>query len=207
MKQKPSKLIILMLGVILLSTVLSACGPAEPTIDIDAQKTGFAQTADVQATMTAEAQPTATETPEPTATFTPTPEATQTPAVTATDSNGAATSTIGTGTDSAQWRGQTPDDNTKYAPGDLFKVTWTLENTGSTTWTTNYYIEYFSGEQMDAEKKVQLPYPVAPGTNVQVSVDFKAPATEGVKRSDWRLVNANDVSFFEFYIIIEVEKP
>ena len=187
---------------VLVSILLAACGPREPEIDIDAQKTSFAQTAEVQASMTAAAQPTLTPTPE----FTATPTVTETPDVTATPtSTSGPTATIATGgADVAAWRANDPPDNTAFQPGEEFTVTWTLENTGTSTWTTGYYIKFLSGEQMDAEDEVYLPYTVSPGTNVQISVDFVAPSTTGTKRSDWVLKNANDDTFYSFYVVIEV---
>jgi hypothetical protein len=191
---------------VLVSILLTACGGGEPEVDIDAQKTSFAQTADAQASMTAAAQPTLTPTPEFTATptMTMTPEggtATATLAATATGS----TATIATGgADSAAWRANDPPDNTAFRPGEEFTVTWTLENTGTSTWTTGYYIKFLSGEQMDAEDEVYLPYSVPPGTNAQISVDFVAPSSTGTKRSDWVLNNANDNTFYSFYVVVEV---
>jgi hypothetical protein len=168
------------------------------------QKTGFAQTAEAQASLTAAAIPTETPTLEvtPTATFTLTPTA-GTPTATASSTGATATFSTG-GADVAQWRANDPPDNTVFAPGEEFTVTWTLENTGTSTWTTGYYIQFYSGEQMDAEDEVYLPYSVPPGTNVQVSVDFVAPESNGAKRSDWILKNANDETFYSFYVVIDV---
>lgn len=209
MSVKSIKYTALLVMVILMGLILSACGQREPEIDIDAQKTGFAQTADVQASLTSAARPTATETPVPTATspaFTPTPEATNTPANTPTESEEEDIQPPTGGTDLAAWLANDPPDNTKFAPGQAFKVTWTIENIGTSTWSTGYYIQFATGEQMGAVEKVTLPYPVPPNKNVQISVDFVAPSSTGAKRSDWKLVNANDVAFYDFYIIIEVEE-
>ena len=206
MEHKTRKFTIPLIAMVLTSLIISACSPTEPTIDVDMQRTGFAQTAEIQATMTAQAQPTATQTPEPTPTFTETPEYTNTPANTPTESE-ATTAPVTGGADAAQWLANDPPDNTEFNPGAEFTVTWTLENVGSSTWTTGYYIEFASGEQMGAVDQVFIPYEVPPNTNVQISVDFVAPESTGAKRSDWRLVNANDVSFFDFYVIIEVVEP
>lgn len=204
----------IVIAIALLSLILSACGPSEPAIDIDAQRTGFAQTADAQASMTAQSLPSATPTPEPIPTETPTPETTLTPSGTETETEGETpteppTSTPGGGADAARWMANDPPDNTNFEPGESFTVTWTLENIGTSTWTTQYYIQFVSGEQMgvDPEKKFTLPYPVSPNTNVQISVDFVAPGETGEKRSNWRLVNASDTTFYEFYIIIDVVPP
>jgi len=204
MSQKTRKITITLIAIVILGLTISACGPSEPEVDVDAQKTGFAQTAAVQSTMTAEAQPTATQTPEPTATFTATPELTPTPDVTATQASPATATPRSSGADAAAWLANDPPDNTDFSPGEEFTVTWTLENVGTSTWTMDYYIEFQTGAQMDAVEQVFLPYPVPPGTNVQISVDFVAPESEGEKRSDWSLVNENDFAFYDFYVIIDV---
>lgn len=209
-KSIKSKLIVLT-ALVLVSLILTACGNKEPETDINAQKTSFAQTAEVQATMTAQAVPTETATPEPTAT----PTATATTEGTAvgiiststpTGSAGNPTATVAiSGNDAAAWRANDPVDNTVFAPGEEFTVTWTIENTGTSTWTTSYYISFASGEQMGAEDEIKLPYSVPPGTNVQISVDFVAPSSTGTKQSDWVLKNANGDTFYTFYIIVEVK--
>jgi len=214
MIMKTNKFFSLLIFIALSSLILTACNSGEPEIDIDAQRTGFAQTADVQATMTAQAQPTATNTPEPSPTpsFTDTPEVTETPEGTETSEEtttetpeATATQQASSGTDSAAWIAQDPPDNTEFTPGEEFTITWSLENTGSSTWGTNYYIQFASGEEMGAtDEKVYLPYPVPPGTSVQISVDLVAPGSTGEKQSNWRLYNNSDNSFYEFYIIIDV---
>lgn len=208
MMLKSRKAVSFLIFFMMVSALITACGSQEPEIDVDAQRTGFAQTADAQATMTAQAQPTATNTPEPSPTpeFTATPEVTETPNVTPTNTSGTSPTTQPiAGNDSAAWIAQDPPDNTDFKPGDELTVTWTLENTGSSTWTTNYYIQFAFGEELGAtDDKVFLPYPVPPGTNVQISVDLVAPGSTGEKRSTWRLFNSNDVNFYEFYVIIDV---
>jgi hypothetical protein len=198
---------VLLIAAILLGTTLSACGPSEPELDVDAQKTGFAQTAAIQSTQTVEARPTATETLVPTSTFTPTVTSTGagtgTPMLTPTGSN-VTQQPPTSGSDAAAWLANDPPDNTEFAPGDEFTVTWTIENIGTSTWTTGFYIQFSTGEQMGADEKIFLPYPVPPNRNVQISVDFVAPESTGTKRSDWKLVNANDVAFYDFYIEIDV---
>lgn len=209
MTQKTSKIFTLLILFALSALIITACNSGEPEIDIDAQRTGFAQTADAQATMTAQAQPTATYTPEPSATpsFTATPEeSTETPEGTTTETPEAtATQQTSSGNDAAAWIAQDPPDNTEFAPGEEFTITWTLENTGTSTWGTDYYIQFASGEEMGAtDAEVYLPYPVPPGTSVQISVDLVAPRSAGEKQSNWRLYNNGNTSFYEFYIIIDV---
>ena len=203
MRKITRKTTILVIAIILLSIILGACSGSEPELDIDAQKTGFAQTANVQASQTVEARPTLTETPIPLPTFTPTVTATSAPNLTPTESNGAE-QPPSTGSDAAAWLANDPPDNTEFAPGDAFTVTWTIENIGTSTWTTSYYIQFATGEQMGADDKIFLPYPVPPNRNVQINVNFVAPESAGSKRSDWKLVNASDAAFFDFFIVVDV---
>ncbi len=217
MKQLQIKrLWMLPLALVLFSMILSACGPGEPTVDVNTQRTSFAQTANAQATMTAEALPTATPTEEPTATATPTPEATPTLSETEVESEEETptepeqpTSPPSSGADDARWMANDPPDNTEFTPGEEFTVTWTLENTGTSTWTTEYYIQFSSGAPMGVaeDEKVTMPYPVTPNTNVQISVDFVAPEEAGEKQSNWKLYNAAGNDFYDFYVIIDVVPP
>ncbi|MBG0787671.1 MAG: hypothetical protein H0S79_21490 [Anaerolineaceae bacterium] len=209
-KKTKSKLFVLT-ALVMVSLILTACGNKEPEMDIDAQKTAFAQTAAVQATMTAEAVPTETPTPEvsPTPTITATISGTTVGIIYTSTPTGSApeptTSVPVSGNDGAAWRANDPPDNTVFSPGESFTVTWTIENTGTSTWTTGYYISFLSGDQMGAEDEIYLPYSVPPGTNVQITVNFVAPEATGTKQSDWVLKNANGDTFYSFYIIVEVK--
>jgi hypothetical protein len=98
------------------------------------------------------------------------------PTATVTEASTDPTATVAiTGADSAAWRANDPPDNTVFKQGEEFTVTWTIENTGTSTWSTGYYIKFYSGEQMGAEDEIYLPYSVPPGTNVQISVLPPAP--------------------------------
>ena len=202
--QKITKInMISLIVIVLFGFILSACQSAEPEFDIDAQKTGFAQTADVQASLTAAAQPTATETPVPLPTYTPTTAVTSTPVNTPTSENEPTAPPAG-GVNRAQVIGQTPDDNTAFKPGEAFTVTWTVENRGTTTWSVNYYVEFAFGEQMGAQDKVFIWLPVPPETNLPISVNFVAPETPGTKVSNWKLFDQNGTAFYDLSVTIIV---
>jgi len=197
------KYIILLALIILLGLTLSACRSTEPEFDINAQKTGFAQTADVQATLTSAAQPTATETPTPLPTATPTLEPSNTPAHTPTEETDE-DAPPSNGNDQAQLIAQEPGDNASFQPGAAFTVTCTFENTGTSTWTVNYYIEHAFGEQLGAQDKVYFWLPVPPGTSLPLTVDLVAPEAPGSKVSNWKVFNADGEAFYDFSITITV---
>lgn len=87
-----------------------------------------------------------------------------------------------------------PDD-TEMLPGQAFTKVWRLINAGSCTWTSEYRIELFSGDQMGAPQQVFLPDQVPPGVAVDISVDMIAPQVPGVHQGSWKLRNSQDQWF------------
>lgn len=89
----------------------------------------------------------------------------------------------------------TVPDDTVLRPGEAFVKTWRLENTGDTTWTTDYQAVFVEGELMDGPYSIVLPKSVPPGQQVDISVDFMAPMQVGDYRSYWKLQNADGEKF------------
>jgi hypothetical protein len=87
-----------------------------------------------------------------------------------------------------------PDD-TRLRPGEQFTKVWRLQNTGTCTWTSDYSLVWFSGEQLGAPTNVPLSGNTAPGQSVDLSVEMEAPATEGTYQSWWKLRNPSGVLF------------
>ena len=87
-----------------------------------------------------------------------------------------------------------PDD-TLMQPGQAFTKIWRLENVGTCTWTSEYAVTFFSGEQMGAPASVPLRGEVQPGQTVDISVDMVAPAQAGKHQGNWKLRNAANVLF------------
>jgi len=86
-------------------------------------------------------------------------------------------------------------DGTVLAAGTVFTKTWRLKNIGSCTWGSGYRLAFSSGHAMDGPAEVNLPYSVAPGQTVDVSVTLTAPAAAGSYRGYWMLKNASGVLF------------
>ena len=86
-------------------------------------------------------------------------------------------------------------DGSYIAPGNTFIKTWRIRNNGTTTWTTNYKLVFVSGTQMAAVSAVNLPYTVAPGQTVDISVQMTAPTEAGSYKSEWMLVNESGTRF------------
>jgi len=88
----------------------------------------------------------------------------------------------------------TVPDGTIFAPGAAFSKTWRLMNVGTCTWTTSYSLVFESGEQMGGSS-VNLPWSVAPGQTVDVTVNLTAPGSYGIYRGYWRFQNSSAVRF------------
>ena len=192
---------------------LAGCRPKEDPLAEEARQTNVAQTVAVQFTKTAIARP--TDTPVPTATTAPTATATLTtvvptaalgttpiPQVTTTY----AAPTASGGIDAGVWARSYPEDDSTVAAGQKFQVVVTLLNTGTTTWTTDYYIQYVDGNNFGiSQTTFKMPTEVPPTMSIQFTMNFTAPQTVGVAKSNWNIVNANNVPFGYFYFQYVIE--
>jgi len=86
----------------------------------------------------------------------------------------------------------TVPDGTFFRQEERFTKTWKLQNTGSCTWT-GYTIAFFSGDKMEAPDSVSVPETEAK-SNVEVSVDLVAPATDGAYTGNFELRDAQGES-------------
>ncbi len=176
--------------VVILILVLLACGlptAATPTQDQNAIYTAAAQTIAAQA-----GQPPAQATePPPLAplntevpTLPPTPTNTNTPVPSATSI-----------CDKTQFVSETIPDGTVFAPGATFTKTWRVRNVGVCTWTAAYAIVFDHGDHLGAPDAIPFPGSVAPGQEVDLSINMQAPLTPGAYESYWKFRNASGVIF------------
>ena len=193
---------------LLTALLFTACGTGEtpmPTPDVGAIQTAAAQTvmADILATQSAEAaltplaSPTA-EATEPPAAETPTVTVTLTVGVLATPG---ALGTPGLCDDAVFVSDVTVIDGSVMTPGQEFLKTWKVRNTGDCTWGAGYSI--ISGGYNDRMSGVPaaLATTVIPNQEVDVSVQFKAPATTGEYLSAWRMANPSGYAFGQFLFV------
>lgn len=193
-------LVIIIIAMILASNLTQA--PATPTSDPGLVLTAANQTAEAMVTQIFASTPSATPvTPSPT--FDPaqtlaaqtalavqtqaaglTPSPTQTTAITPVPPGPSGERAIFVAD-------VTIPDGTVIAPGAAFKKTWKLQNAGSSTWTTSYSFAYISGEKMGSITSVPLAQSVAPGAQIEISVDMVAPTTPGSYQSYWKMKSAS----------------
>ena len=109
--------------------------------------------------------------------------------------------------DKASYDSQNPADGTHVEAGSEFDITWYLLNTGTTTWTTDYCMRYFTGTNLTKPGKTRyyLNEAVAPNTVGACSVDAVAPWNPGTYTMSVVLGNENDENFFIVDITIIVD--
>ena len=89
----------------------------------------------------------------------------------------------------------TVPDGTDYGPGAKFIKTWRVKNVGTSTWTTQFVIEFVIGANLAANSKVNLPNEAPPGATVDISVEMTAPTTPGNYTSLWQFKNPSGNKF------------
>ena len=189
---------------------VSACNlpsNATPTQGADAVLTAAAQTVEANMTQSAILNP-------PTVPVIPT--STQGPP-TSTLAVSTSTSSVKTSTptcDLAQFiRDVTIPDGTEFDPNATFTKTWRLKNIGTCSWS-GYTLVFDSGDSMGGPASSPLGT-VAPGQEVDLSVNLKAPAAAGSYRGYWRLKNSAGVLLpvsggyqsTSFFVDIKVKSP
>ncbi len=191
--------------------LLSGCGKKTPTPDPKAVYTSAAETVAVQ--LQTQGLPAAAPTTTPFAFKTPTIEvvlppngnATLPPVVQPTAPQGP------TGTpsvpDRGVWISQTPGDDSSIPVNSPFQMTWTVQNTGSTTWTTAYQLRFYAGTKFGSPAVINLPKEVAPGEKVDISLNLTTPADPGNYNGTWVLSNADGGNFRPLDVSLKVVLP
>jgi hypothetical protein len=221
----------LLVAVACLSTLPSpASVPVAATPDL--RKTGQVQTLTAALSSTATKTP-IRPTETSTITLTPFPSITPLPTATATATNTPfgfvasptpglftdATPTVET-VDSAD--GVTTDWGSNYrctlldkapqtgetlAAGSMYKVYWSLLNSGQKTWQADgVLVQYLDGDKLEMAKDVKLVKDVKVGQSVKLGVTFILPNAPGHYRAVWGLVQKKgDVVFCTFTVNVMAE--
>jgi hypothetical protein len=199
---------------LLLAILIAACAPATPvesTPDVNAIRTSAAHTVVAEFTLTSAAFTPTSSAPTETPTLAvPTETATL---VLAIDPTQVALGTPGALCDDYSFDLTTLDvtipDGTPVTAGQEFVKTWKIKNVGICTWNTDYepIFSYSSppNNDMDAQP-IPLTALVAPGQEVDVSVQFTAPTTPGEYTGYWQMVNAQGIPFGkkDFILIVKI---
>ena len=99
---------------------------------------------------------------------------------------------------------ETIPDDTTFAQGESFNKTWTVINSGSCAWTTDFQLVFLSGVQMGGISPTYLNSNVPAGNIIDLTLALTAPSIPGTHRSDWAL-QADDgtmIAYFWVQIIV-----
>jgi len=96
-------------------------------------------------------------------------------------------------------------DGSMVKPGEKFKKTWRVRNSGSGAWT-HYRLVFTQGELLNAPQSAPLP-PASPGEEVDITIPMKAPSAPGLYTGYWNLMDDKGVSFGDsLWVIIKVQE-
>ena len=104
-------------------------------------------------------------------------------------------------------------DGTEFEPNETFTKTWQLRNIGTCSWS-GYTLVFDAGDSMGGPASTPIGS-VAPGQEVNLSVDLKAPASDGTYTGYWRVKNSSGVLLpvsggyqsKSFFVEIKVKSP
>ncbi|MFN2144860.1 MAG: NBR1-Ig-like domain-containing protein, partial [Anaerolineales bacterium] len=172
--------------VLICSLLLAGCNYPTPEENPGAEETSIAKTVDAEVTEDVRAETPTTKVektePAPTEDTGDEDKPTETPKATATPDGG---DEIGEGDMAEFITDVTIPDYSELETGDEITKTWRVKNTGSTTWTADYVIEFEKGEKLGASTQIPLGEEVAPGKMVDISIDFTVPSATGEYTSYW----------------------
>lgn len=117
----------------------------------------------------------------------PSLETTLTPAITPTSEATLVSAPADPNCAKASLVSENPPDQTILTPGQYFWKTWTLQNTGTCTWTTAYQLVFWNGDRLGSSISYALPDDVAPGETKDITIYLQAPDTAGSFTGFWRI--------------------
>ncbi|MDO9546798.1 MAG: NBR1-Ig-like domain-containing protein [Pelolinea sp.] len=104
----------------------------------------------------------------------------------------------------AKFISETIEDGTDFDPNESFTKTWRLRNDGTCTWNANYKLVFVDGDQLSGPSTKNLTQSVAPGEQVDISVNLKAPGSGGTYKGFWKVAD-DEGEYFVHNIWVEIE--
>lgn len=88
---------------------------------------------------------------------------------------------------------QSPPDKSVFRPFADFDVIWTIENRGTETWNKAVVdFRHHSGDEFQKKKDIySLSRDIAPGQDIDIRVDMRAPSLGGLYTTTWGLFLGN----------------
>jgi hypothetical protein len=82
-------------------------------------------------------------------------------------------------------------DSSHVLPNQVFTQSWTIKNTGTTTWTNQYSFVYSAGQMSINHTRNYLTNTVLPGQTVTLSVAMESPSSNGIYKDQWAFINSS----------------
>jgi hypothetical protein len=127
-----------------------------------------------------------------------------TPLIQATTASGGSAPPAAASGDKAEWMANFPADGTQITKSASWDQRVTIKNTGTTTWTSQYAMKFFGGDQMGGPTDFYIVGEVKPGDSYTFAFTMKAPATAGARKGVWVMQNAEGANFYTFDIQLEI---
>ena len=98
-------------------------------------------------------------------------------------------------------------EGTRVKPGQHFRKTWRLRNSGAAAWEAGFVLAPADDNPFAGPAATPLP-PIAPGRAADVSLELTAPAALGRHRAAWQARAADGAPFGDIvHVAIEVVRP
>ncbi len=86
-------------------------------------------------------------------------------------------------------------DGTVFPAGETFTKTWEITNGGTSSWTPDFKLVYFSGSALEGPSSVLINQTVAPGQIIDLSIDLVAPEADGTYTGYYMLQTPDGTNF------------
>lgn len=101
----------------------------------------------------------------------------------------------------------TISDGTSVTYGSSIDKQWTVENSGTCHWNSDYRLRHIGGALLDAPEEIAL-YPARAGTQATIQVSFTTPFTDGAYESAWQAFDPDGLPFGDpIYMRINAVAP
>ncbi|VDO34382.1 unnamed protein product [Onchocerca flexuosa] len=90
-------------------------------------------------------------------------------------------------------------------PSTRFTKTWRVRNSGNEWWPNGCFLCYMEGDKLSDTTRSWI-QPLAPGKEINVSIEMVSPAERGIYQSRWQLNTSSGIPFGEsIWCIIAVD--
>ena len=98
-------------------------------------------------------------------------------------------------------------DGTSVTYGSTIDKQWTVENSGTCHWNSDYRLRHIGGALLDAPEEIALP-PARAGTQTTIQIIFITPFTDGAYESAWQAFDPDGLPFGDpIYMRINAVAP